>query len=88
MANQLVTNTPPAFDNFTDAAFIRQKDLYKCQIIPFSATTLWRKVKAGTFPEPERVSPNIVAWRCGSIRAWLKDPLNYSPYTKNAIKHP
>lgn len=30
--------------------------------VPWSDTTLWRRVKDGTFPAPVRISANCVAW--------------------------
>jgi prophage regulatory protein len=46
---------------------------YVCQsqlvpaIFPFSSATLWRKVKAGTFPRPVKLGPRITAWRVEDI---------------------
>jgi predicted DNA-binding transcriptional regulator AlpA len=54
-----------------ETGFVRQKQL--ANIIPFSRTTLWRKVKIGEFPAPERLSANIVAWKVELIRAWIED---------------
>ncbi len=31
--------------------------------LPFSAPTLWRKVKAGTFPKPIKLSDRVTAWK-------------------------
>ncbi len=41
-------------------------------IVPFSAATLWRKVKAGQFPKPVKLSDRITAWRASDIAAWLQ----------------
>jgi hypothetical protein len=46
-------------------------------VIPFSSTTIWRKIKARTFPAPKKISPSIVAFRCRDIREWSRDPPNY-----------
>ena len=51
-------------------SFIRQKQLLLQ--LPFSAPTLWRKVKAGTFPKPIKLSDNITAWRLEDINAWIQ----------------
>ena len=59
------------FDNLPDMALIRQRQL-TAGIIPFSGATLWRRVKAGTFPQPLRLEGNITAWRVGDVRAWLE----------------
>lgn len=40
-------------------------------LLPFSASTLWRKVKAGEFPKPVKLSVRITAWRAEDIRTWL-----------------
>jgi len=37
-------------------------------IFPFSKSTLWAKVKAGTFPAPVKLGPRITAWRVEAIR--------------------
>ena len=65
------------FDALPNDALIRLKDLLEFNVIPFSSTTIWRKIKACTFPEPEKISTNIVAWRCRNIREWLKSPASY-----------
>ena len=49
--------------------FIRQAQLIPA-IFPFSSATLWRKVKAGTFPKPVKLGPRITAWRVEDIRAF------------------
>ena len=40
-------------------------------IVPFSSATLWRKVKAGTFPAPVKLSERVTAWPVESVRAWM-----------------
>jgi len=42
-------------------------------MIPFSAATLWRKVKAKQFPEPVKLSENVTAWRVEDVRAWIEN---------------
>ena len=41
-------------------------------ILPFGHTTLWRKVNAGQFPKPVKLSENVTAWPAAAIRDWLK----------------
>jgi len=36
-----------------------------------SAATLWRWVKAETFPQPSKVSPGITAWKRSEVEAWV-----------------
>ena len=41
-------------------------------LVPFSSATLWRKVKAGEFPAPVKLSDRVTAWRCSDVLAWLQ----------------
>ncbi|MDO8774299.1 MAG: AlpA family phage regulatory protein [Burkholderiaceae bacterium] len=68
----------PSFDTLPDSAFIREAQLVPSPSrpgwpvpLPFSGPTLWRKVKAGTFPKPLKLSERITAWRVGDVRAWI-----------------
>lgn len=51
--------------------YVRQAQLIPA-IFPFSSATLWRKVKAGTFPRPVKLGPRITAWRVEDIREALQ----------------
>jgi prophage regulatory protein len=65
------------FHQLPDDALIRLYLLFAWGLIPFSASTLWRKCRSGAFPPPVRVSAGITAWRVGDIRQWLKDPQRF-----------
>lgn len=52
--------------------FVRQAQLVP-HIVPFSAATLWRMVRAGTFPQPVKLSARCTAWRCEDVRSWIQD---------------
>lgn len=52
------------------AAFVRQAQLIP-SILPFSAATLWRKVKNGSFPAPVKLSDRVTAWKTDEVREWL-----------------
>ena len=54
----------------TPPAFLRQSDVLR--LVPFSAATLWRVVRAGTFPAPVRLAPRVTAWRAEDIHEWMK----------------
>jgi hypothetical protein len=41
-------------------------------LVPFSSATLWRKVKAGAFPAPVKLSERVTAWRAADVKAWLE----------------
>lgn len=69
----------PSFDSLADSAYIREAQLVQSPKrpgvpapLPFSAPTLWRKVRAGTFPKPMKLSERVTAWRVGDVRAWLR----------------
>lgn len=51
--------------------YVRQSQLIPV-IVPFSSATLWRKVKAGTFPAPVKLSERVTAWRADDVRAWMQ----------------
>jgi prophage regulatory protein len=71
-------NPASVFDALPDNAFIRESQLVQSPKrpgapapLPFSAPTLWRKVKAGTFPKPHRLSLRVTAWKVGEVRTWI-----------------
>lgn len=51
--------------------YLRQKNLLA--IVPFSAATLWRMVKAGTFIRPVKFSARVTAWNKAEVLAWLQE---------------
>ena len=68
----------PSFDSLPDSAFIREAHLVhspkypdRPAPLPFSAPTLWRKVRNGTFPKPSKLSKGVTAWNVGMVRAWI-----------------
>lgn len=66
------------FHRLPDDALIRLNFLMSWGLVPFSASTLWRKVRTGEFPSPVKVSSQVTAWRVGSIRKWLQNPSAFS----------
>jgi predicted DNA-binding transcriptional regulator AlpA len=61
-----------------DEGFIRQKSMHDLSLLPFSASTLWRKINEGKFPKPIQISDGITAWRIRDLKSWAKDPTGYS----------
>lgn len=47
----------------------RKKEL--CQLLGISSATLYRMVKAGSFPGSIRISENMVGWLAGDVDEWL-----------------
>lgn len=70
MSEMILTDLPMT-------GYVRQTDLVGRPskairgIIPFSPTTLWRKVRAGEFPAPVKLSAGVTAWRVEAIREWM-----------------
>jgi len=52
-----------------DTGFVRQRLLLR--FVPFSKSTLWRRVKAGDFPAPVKLSIGITAWKAEEVRNWI-----------------
>lgn len=73
-----VKSNQSGFDQLPDSAFIREAQLVQspkrpgCNVpLPFSAPTLWRMVRAGTFPKPHKLSIGVTAWRVSQVREWM-----------------
>jgi predicted DNA-binding transcriptional regulator AlpA len=62
------------FNHLPDSALLRERQLLPPQgPVPFGSASLWRKVKAGTFPTPIRLNDGrMTCWRWGDVRAWLE----------------
>jgi prophage regulatory protein len=66
-----VASNPKTYGAMPATGYMRQSQLIPT-IFPFSSATLWRMVKAGTFPRPVKLGPRITAWRVEDIRELLK----------------
>jgi len=64
------------FDDLSGSSFLRKKDLTLHKVTPFSNATLYRKIKAGEFPKPIKLS-GISLWRISEVRKWQADPNGY-----------
>ena len=81
----VIATTKPApprsnFDALADDAHIRAAQLVRDPArpdatppLPFSAPTLWRMVRLGTFPRPVKLAEPVTAWRVGDVRAWIAE---------------
>ena len=39
--------------------------------VPIAPATLWRWVKAGTFPAPVKLGSNTTAWLASDVQKWI-----------------
>jgi len=56
--------------SISNKQYLRQRDLLQ-HYLPFSSTTLWRKIRNGDFPAPVKLSAGITAWRLSDVNEWL-----------------
>jgi prophage regulatory protein len=49
--------------------FLRQPQVL--QLVPISKSTLWRRIKAKTFPQPVKLSVRVTAWRAEDVLGWI-----------------
>jgi prophage regulatory protein len=61
------------FADLPDEAFIRLRQMLALQVVPYSASTLWRRCRTNDFPHPIKVSPGVTAWRVGDVRRYLEN---------------
>lgn len=47
----------------------RKRELSR--LLQISEVTIWRWVRAGQFPKPIKLGPNIIGWRKGDIDDWI-----------------
>lgn len=68
----ITKDVPPVLPQ---TGFVREARLLL--FLPFSHSTLWRRVGAKTFPAPVKISGRITAWRAEDIRAWIEEQGGY-----------
>lgn len=54
-----------------ETGFLRQAQVLI--FVPFSKSTLWRRVVDGSFPSPVKLSANVTAWRAEDLRRWISE---------------
>lgn len=55
--------------NFSPGGLLRGKDVFR--LVTLSRTTVWRRVRQGTFPAPVILGATRIAWREADILAWI-----------------
>lgn len=54
-----------------ETGFLRQPQVLT--FVPISKSTLWRRMVAGTFSKPLKLSSNVTAWRAEDVRRWIAE---------------
>lgn len=54
----------------TVAEYLRMKDLI--MYLTLSQSTIWRKVRDGSFPQPVKLSESVTAFKTSDVRQWMK----------------
>ena len=62
------SNTPT---RLLETGFLRQPQVLL--FVPISRSTLWRRIQAGTFPGPVKLSARVTAWRAEDVRRWIAE---------------
>lgn len=65
-----IPKTLELFDQLPDSANVRQptvEGLFSC-----SSASVWRGVKSGRIPAPQKLSPRITTWNVGELRRVLR----------------
>lgn len=68
------------FQKAADETLVRIADLVrdprrpgKATLLPFSKSSLERRVAAGTFPQPMKLGPRVTCWKLGDVRQWMAE---------------
>jgi prophage regulatory protein len=54
------------------SGFLRLRQVL--QLVPIGRSTLYQKMKLGTFPRAVKLGPRITAWRAADINEYLQEP--------------
>jgi predicted DNA-binding transcriptional regulator AlpA len=60
-----------ALTRLPETGFLRQPQVLT--LVPISKATLWRRVTAGTFPAPLKLSARVTVWRVEDVRRWIQE---------------
>lgn len=59
-------------DELTPASIVNMTDVE--ELTSLSRATIYRKMKAGTFPSNRQLAANRAGWRFADVQAWLENP--------------
>jgi prophage regulatory protein len=66
---QMGSGTTPGLTVSAPGRLMRGREVFS--IVALSRTTVWRRVRAATFPAPVSLGTTRIAWRESDIAAWL-----------------
>lgn len=69
MQDDTILDSLKNFDSLPDSAHVRQpvvEGLFGC-----SAASIWRRVRQGTLPKPQKFSERCTTWNVGELRQIL-----------------
>jgi len=70
-------SNPPRFYRARDlVGTCKSRPLGERGILPFSPALLWRKVAAGTFPKPVKLSEGVAAFPAEKVDRWIAEHIN------------
>jgi prophage regulatory protein len=55
--------------DFGPPGLLRGKEVFR--LVALSRTTVWRRIRLGTFPAPVSLGPTRIAWREADVAAWI-----------------
>ena len=60
---------------YSASAFLRIHEVIR--LTGLSKTTLWRRMKEGTFPAAVKLGPRSTGWRALELAKWAENPASY-----------
>ena len=69
-AGSSADRSPGTVVRLPETGFLRQPQVLV--FVPISRSTLWRRIQAGTFPGPVKLSARVTAWRAEDLRQWIE----------------
>lgn len=72
LANETVSQSQAAGNSLSLDRFIRISEVRHHTSL--STSTLYRKMREGTFPQQIDLGPNMVAWYESQVAAWMENP--------------
>lgn len=65
-----INGAPAPHIQLPETGFLRQPQVLA--FVPISKSTLWRRIRARTFPEPVKLSERVTVWRAEDVRCWIE----------------